>query len=406
VAIEEAHLAGKQAASRGPRWLFALALLAASVLPAPRAAAQGLPDASRAPGSHRDWPCPGCIMVVPPSYSPSRPAPLMVALHGDGASTDLVVRMWKEPLERRGYLLVALRCPRELGCENSFWRWHGDPAWITAKLDAVEAAYSVDPARIYLSGWSGGSTYMGLSAPLLSQRFAAINLNGGGVPPPSGECGSCKPPVYYFVGSKNPMISLVKSTADYFKRCGHEVVWDLGAEMDHPAELQAIFAGPVAERVVSWLDTKRNTCLGAPASAPGNAGAEGGAKGVDGDPAAGALLATADNAIELTANTTVQGAAAPDEPAFGAAEPTSIPPGRAASKSGPVPGGCGCRPGAAASAEGPSGPAGSLQIAAGSLGKGPLGSAWLMIAAAALFRARRRSHRSVEVISNDRRRAP
>lgn len=283
----------------------------------------------------------------------------MVALHGDGASTDLVVRMWREPLERRGYLLLALRCPRDLGCENSYWRWHGDPAWITAKLDAVEEAYSIDPSRVYLSGWSGGSTYMGLSAPLLSPRFAAINLNGGGVPPPSGECGTCKPPVYYFAGSKNPMISLIKNTADHFRRCGHEVVWDLGVELDHPGELQAIFAGPVAERVVAWLDTKRNACLAAPASAASDGGTDGG----------GALLNTTENAIELATNTAVDTAAPHAEPAFGAAEPRSMSSGRAASKSAaPVPGGCGCRPGAAASVP----------------------PAWLMLLAAGLFKARRR----------------
>jgi predicted esterase len=368
VAVEAIHKARKQAvpASLAPRWLAALALLA-SILPASRAAAQALNGASRAPGAQRDWPCPGCIMVVPPSYSPNRPAPLMVALHGDGASTDLVVRMWKEPLERRGYLLLALRCPRELGCENSFWRWHGDPAWITAKLDAVEAAYSIDRARVYLSGWSGGSTYLGLSAPLLSPRFAAISLNGGGVPPPSGMCGACKPPVYYFAGSKNPMISLVRSTADYFKRCGHEVVWDLGSDLDHPGELQAIFAGPVAERVVAWLDTKRNTCLEPPASALLNAGADAGADASG--PATGALLGTTENAIELTANTSVETTANHAEPAFAASEPVSSD--RVASKSGPVPGGCGCRPAVTASA----------------------GSAWLMVVAAGLLKVRRRPPR-------------
>jgi len=312
-------------------------------------------------------------MLVPPSYSPERPAPLMVALHGDGASTDLIVRMWKEPLERRGYLLLALRCPRDLGCENSFWRWHGDPAWIMAKVDAVEAAYSIDPARVYLSGWSGGSTYMGLSAPLLSPRFAAINLNGGGVPPPSGACGQCKPPVYYFVGSKNPMLSLVKATADHFKRCGHELVWDLGMDMDHPGELQAIFAGPVAERVVAWLDTKRNACIEPRVSAPEEAGAG------DGAPGAVAVPSKNSNSIELDSNTNADTGVSQAAPAFGAPDPGSLHSGRALSSTPPpVPGGCGCRPGAVARGPGEA---------------SHTSSAWLVVLAAGLVEARRRSHR-------------
>lgn len=360
VVIEAGNRAKSGGAAFGLRRLSALLLLAACVL-APRAA-RATDAPKRAPGAQRDWPCSGCITVVPPSYSPERPAPLMVALHGDGASTDLVVRMWREPLERRGYLLLALRCPRELGCENSFWRWHGDPAWIMAKVDAVEAAYSIDPSRVYLSGWSGGSTYMGLSAPLLSPRFAAINLNGGGVPPPSGECGTCKPPVYYFAGSRNPMISLVRNTADHFKRCGHEVVWDLGQDLDHPGELQAIFAGPVAERVVAWLDTKRNTCLESAASA---------AAGPDaGEPAPGALLNVTENAIELTSNTTVVNSGV--EPTFGAEEPRSTAPEPAKPKSAaPVPGGCGCRPTVVATVP----------------------PVWLLFVAAGLLRARRQPNR-------------
>jgi predicted esterase len=354
--------------------------LAAALLSASRAEADPLSRSDDEAGLRRNWPCPGCITLVPPTYSPDRKSPLLVALHGDGASTDLVVRMWKAPLERRGYILLALRCPKDLGCENSFWRWHGDPAWIMAKVDAVEAAYSIDPSRIYLSGWSGGSTYMGLTASQLSPRFAAINLNGGGVPPPSGLCGSCKLPVYYFIGSKNAMISLAKSTADYFKRCGHELVWDLGPDLDHPAELQAIFAGPVAERVVAWLDTKRNTCLAPPASAPESAGAEGS------EIVARALPVANENPIELTSNTGAGAGHA--EPAFGApdAQPTSAE--RAAPRPLPVPGGCGCRP-AQAAARAPGDPLARART----LGEAPGGSAWLMILAAGLLEARRRSNR-------------
>lgn len=318
-----------------------IALLTALSVPAAAAAADPANSVDSSPVGRRHWPCPGCITFVPSSYTPDKPAPLMVALHGDGASTDLVVRMWKAPLERRGYILLALRCPRELGCDNSFWRWHGNPAWIMAQVDAVEAAYSIDPSRIYLSGWSGGSTYMGLSAPLLSPRFAAINLNGGGVPPPSSMCSACKPPVYYFVGGKNPMISFVEGTRDYFKRCGHEVVWDVEPNLDHPGELQAIFAGPVAERVVAWLDTKRNTCAGARAAAPSDA------KAADAAPEAAPRVDEDKNSIELPFNTPPDGTSS-DPGALGSEGAASPSSSTIAPRSGPVPGGCGCRPAIAA----------------------------------------------------------
>jgi len=212
----------------------------------------------------------------------------------------------------------------------------------------------------------GGVTISGSAAGI-------INLNGGGVPPPSGACGQCKPPVYYFVGSKNPMLSLVKATADHFKRCGHELVWDLGMDMDHPGELQAIFAGPVAERVVAWLDTKRNACIEPRVSAPEEAGAG------DGAPGAVAVPSKNPNSVELTSNTNADTGVSQAAPAFGAPDPGSLHSGRALSSTPPpVPGGCGCRPGAVARGPGEA---------------SHTSSAWLVVLAAGLVEARRRSHR-------------
>jgi hypothetical protein len=156
--------------------------------------------------------------------------------------------------------LLALRCPKDLGCDKSYWRWGGDPAWIVAQVDAVESTFNVDRARVYLSGWSGGSTYLTLSAPLLSRRFAAININGGGAPPRSPSCAPCKAPVYYFMGGQNPYLSSAEAARDHFKQCGHEVVWDFAPRLDHTGEFGAL-AGPVAERVLDWLETKRSSCL-------------------------------------------------------------------------------------------------------------------------------------------------
>jgi predicted esterase len=238
----------------------------ASGLSAAAQASSGAPGAPGAhapdgvPGTRRDFPCSGCITIAPPSYSPDKPAPLLVLLHGDEGTTSLVLRAWKAPLERRGYLLLALRCPKNLGCEKSYWRWGGDPAWIVAQVDAVASAFNVDRGRVYLSGWSGGSTYLTLSSPLLSPRFAAINVNGGGAPPRSPSCAPCKAPVYYFMGGQNPYLSSAEAARDHFKQCGQEVVWDFAPRLDHTGEFGAL-AGPVAERVLDWLETKRSACL-------------------------------------------------------------------------------------------------------------------------------------------------
>jgi poly(3-hydroxybutyrate) depolymerase len=294
----------------------------AIVFAASPAAAEGSRGSGGATGMRKGWPCPGCVTVVPPGYSPDTPAPLFVALHGDEGSTRVVLRLWKAPLEKRGYILLALQCPKEKGCQGSFWRWAGDTSFMTAPLDAVEAAYNIDRERIYLSGWSGGSTYMGMSAPSISPRFAALNLNAGGIPPTdTSACAPCKAPVYYMMGGKNPFAHLAESARDYYKRCGHDVTWDFRKNLDHPGELGAISKEATKESILAWFDTKRNACAAAPGG--GVAGADAGAD------------AGAEAAPELS----------------GSAKPITTPPHPAPA---PSPG-CGCGGASSAAAAGPTG---------------------------------------------------
>lgn len=288
--------------------------------------AEGSRGSGGAVGARIGWPCPGCVTVVPPSYSPDAPTPLFVALHGDEGSTRVVLKVWKASVEKRGYILLALLCPKEKGCAGSYWRWAGDPTFMDPALDAVEAAYNVDRSRVYLSGWSGGSTYMGLEAPSLSPRFAALNLNAGGIPPEgTSECAPCKAPVYYFMGGRNPFAHLAQATRDYYKRCGHDVEWDFAKDLDHPGELLALSKATRQEKILAWFDDKRNQCASTAATA------DAGAPPALTDAGSGAPPP------ELNANT---GGAHPP--------PSEPPPAASARSGGQVQGaasspGCGCR---------------------------------------------------------------
>jgi MYXO-CTERM domain-containing protein len=261
-------------------------------------------------------------------------------LHGDEGSTRVVLRLWKGSVEKRGYILLALSCPKDKGCNGSYWRWGGDPGFMLPSLDAVEASYNVDRARIYLSGWSGGSTYMGMSAPLLSPRFAALNLNAGGIPPEGSaisSCAPCKAPVYYFMGGKNPFAHLAESARDYYKRCGHDVVWDFGKNLDHPGELLALSKATTQERILAWFDAKRNACL-SPA---------GGADAGPAQPSNPSILPTP---FELGSDTAVS---SDPPPPSGAPPPSAIPAEPSSPQSAASQPGCGCRGPSGSSATSP-----------------------------------------------------
>lgn len=252
----------------------------------------GAPGPETAGQVQRDWPCPGCLLdvsaVVPgaPAVIPGAPTSgqarsLLVVLHGDEGSPGRVFGIWRRAAKEASYILFAPQCPRAEGCTGSWWRWSGDPRWLTDQLDAIEARYPVDRARVYLSGWSGGATYIGMFAPSFSPRFAAMNLSGGGVPPNNRlTCAACPTPVHYLMGDRNPLFSLAQGTRAYFEGCRHELTWDGLAGANHAAELRAYTSPEKTRAILAWFSAHPNGCT---SGAPTDAGAPDGGDAGRGD---------------------------------------------------------------------------------------------------------------------------
>lgn len=200
--------------------------------------------------------CEGCVLFpvpTPVSSSPGPPSPLLVVLHGDIDHASTTAARWTVAAKAHGVVLLGIECPRSLGCDRgSFWRWNGAPAYLEKQVDAVRARYSIDARRVFLSGWSGGASYMGWHATDLPKIFAALVHHGGGVAPNRTRCPSTRTPVYFLVGAQNPLHGLAKELRDYYTRCGHEVKWDLVPNAGHPEELAALDPRK-AGQVLDWL---------------------------------------------------------------------------------------------------------------------------------------------------------
>src|SRR5262249_41094081 len=145
-------------------------------------------------------------------------------------------------------------CPKDRGCKGSFWQWNGDPAWIASAVDALSAIRPIDRTRVSLAGWSGGASYMGMRAPSLSRSFAALVYHGGGIPPGSSECGSPGTPVYFLVGSGNPLHAHAVGLREHHDACKDDVTWDLVKRGDHDAEWRALDTR--GDAIAAWLATK------------------------------------------------------------------------------------------------------------------------------------------------------
>lgn len=239
----------------------------------------------------QDFVCDGCTLV---SSGPDNDIlPLVVVLHGDEGSVRKVAPLWT-PLaengicrgdanaapasrtphvcpsllspdeERRPLRVFAPRCPRSEGCTGSWWRWLGDASWMAERIREVGALVGVDPERVYLAGWSGGASYLSMSAADWFPQAAALSLAGGGAPP-RGAClpqaGKSCAAIHHLMGDQNPLFDLAVSTRDALVACGHDVTWQLVPGADHAGEWRAY--GAQLATIAWWLLDHRAGCASA-----------------------------------------------------------------------------------------------------------------------------------------------
>lgn len=128
-------------------------------------------------------------LYVPSSYSASRPAPLIVMLHGctqDGPDIARGTRL-NEWAEREGFVVAypqqsaavqAMKCWSWFNPEHQA-RGAGEPAIIAGITREVIERYKVDTARVYIAGVSAGAAMAGLVAAAYPETYAALALHSG-----------------------------------------------------------------------------------------------------------------------------------------------------------------------------------------------------------------------------------
>jgi len=197
-------------------------------------------------------PCDRCLLDVPKGDA----LPMLVVLHGDRETATAAHARWRAAAKKRKWVLLSLDCPIAEGCtnkEHSWWQWGGEPTWITARVADVASQISIDPTRVYLAGWSGGATYLGMRSIAWPGTFAAIVIHGGGQPPwDETVCPSKSLPAYFFVGDKNPLHHLAKGLRSYLEACKQEVKWDVIRGAKHDGEHEALTTKKGAA-ILDWL---------------------------------------------------------------------------------------------------------------------------------------------------------
>ena len=150
-------------------------------------------------------------LYVPPSYDPTRPAPLMLVLHGSGGSGRGEHRPWKEVADELGMLVL---CAAETGQGYAFSA--GERETSLAALRWARRRANVDENRINVCGISRGGHQAWDLALRHPDRFAGL---------------------FPFIGG--PRLSNVNAQNNlrYVENVAHMVIRDLQGAKDDPGLL-------------------------------------------------------------------------------------------------------------------------------------------------------------------------
>jgi polyhydroxybutyrate depolymerase len=151
------------------------------------------------------------LLYVPRSYDRSRPAPLVISMHGAGGwpvqQRDL--SGWNRLADAHGFIVVYPSGTK--GSGPRIWgvgRGPGltmDVRFIADLIDSVSAEYNIDPSRIYANGFSNGGGMSFALSCTLSDRIAAVGMVGAALTLPWNWCTDRRAvPVVAFHGSADP----------------------------------------------------------------------------------------------------------------------------------------------------------------------------------------------------------
>jgi polyhydroxybutyrate depolymerase len=150
------------------------------------------------------------LLHLPAGYRPGRPTPLVVNLHGIGAAAAEQVGLsgMSRKANSAGFAVAypeALNAPAAWNIELCA-AGPDDLAFLDGLLGHLCARFSIDPARIYATGFSNGGGMTALLGCQRAELFAAVGPVAGAYP----LWGGCRParpvPLVAFHGTADRVV--------------------------------------------------------------------------------------------------------------------------------------------------------------------------------------------------------
>jgi poly(3-hydroxybutyrate) depolymerase len=173
-------------------------------------------------------------LFVPETVTASKPAPLIILLHGSGRNGRILVEKWKELATKEGIILAGPDAR-----DASRWSMPEDgPDFLRDLVEALKAKnVRFNPRRVYLFGHSAGASFGIYMSLLESEYFAASAVHAGAIPrdDPYIAYAKRKIPITIFVGDRDPYFPLaaVRATRDALNARGFAAELKELAKHDH-----------------------------------------------------------------------------------------------------------------------------------------------------------------------------
>jgi predicted esterase len=202
-------------------------------------------------------------VYVPRSYSPSRPAPLLIFLHGRlQPESHLLSPQYIDDLaDRTGTVVVA---PYGRGDYD----YNGSESDVYDAFDAANGAFNIDGRRRYLAGYSMGGFSVFRIAPLHPDDWSAVmSIAGSLLNSRAARVLSTMPRIRFYVltGARDPIVAtnFAIDTAVFLRDSGLAVTF-----YSQPDGTHSIYSlRPILAQ--AWLDMERGV-VRPPAGLTGN----------------------------------------------------------------------------------------------------------------------------------------
>jgi polyhydroxybutyrate depolymerase len=144
------------------------------------------------------------LLYVPRSYDRAKPTPLVISLHAAAVwpAQQMSLSGWNRLADEQGFIVVYPSGSNRIWHVNRGTGLMRDVRFISDLIDTLEAAYNIDPRRIYANGMSLGGGMAFVLYCTLSDRIAAVGMVAAAQTLPWSWCTDHRPvPMIAFHGT-------------------------------------------------------------------------------------------------------------------------------------------------------------------------------------------------------------